>query len=413
MSGPSTVRSGRAVLRGIAAVALMATAMFAALFISHRGRMTRGAAASDPWPQPVRPASAVGDSTCLGCHGDKATYETTAHRLTTRHPSRATMAGSFARDSNVLRTPNPHLYFRMDADSAGFTQTAVLGTPPDTTTRTERVAYVSGVRKGQSYLYWIGNRLYQLPVSYWSSLGTWINSPGYVDGSMNFDRAISPRCLECHATWFQARPDPTVTNRYDSTGAILGITCERCHGGGREHVERERSGLRAVSGSAIANPARMSRERQMDACAQCHGGLGQPIAPAFTYVAGKPLGQYLHLFSQPSDATVDVHGNQVALLTRSRCYQSSQMTCLTCHDVHRTQRDPAQLSERCLTCHQEQSCKLFPTQGHALRGRCVDCHMPLQQSNLIVSGLEGKEQRALVRTHWIKVYGDSSARTTR
>ena len=65
------------------------------------------------------------------------------------------------------------------------------------------------------------------------------------------------------------------------------------------------------------------------------------------------------------------------------------------------------LSGRCLTCHQEQSCKLFPKEGHALKGRCVDCHMPLQESNLIVSALEGKKERALVRTHWIRVYKDS------
>jgi hypothetical protein len=298
----------------------------------------------------------------------------------------------------------------MDEDSAGFTQTAVLRHGHDSTTRTERVAYVSGIRKGQSYLYWAGNRLYQLPVSYWASLGKWINSPGYIDGSMNFDRGISPRCFECHSTWIQQVMDPGASNRYDTTGAILGITCERCHAAGQEHVARERSVLHAMKGPAIVNPARLSRQRQMDACAQCHGGLGQPIAPVFSYVAGKPLERYLSLDVLPASATVDVHGNQVALLTRSRCYRESQMTCITCHDVHTTQRDPKELSGRCLACHQEQSCKLFPKEGHALKGRCVDCHMPLQESNLIVSGLEGSEKRALVRTHWIKVWRDSTSR---
>jgi hypothetical protein len=84
------------------------------------------------------------------------------------------------------------------------------------------------------------------------------------------------------------------------------------------------------------------------------------------------------------------------------------MTCITCHDVHQTQRDPKDLSGRCLTCHQEQSCKLFPKEGHALKGRCVDCHMPLQESDLIDMGLEGKEKRELVRTHWIRVWPDSA-----
>ena len=148
----------------------------------------------------------------------------------------------------------------------------------------------------------------------------------------------------------------------------------------------------------------------MEACAQCHGGLGEPRVPSFSYVAGKRLGDYLYLAPQVSAATLDVHGNQVALLERSRCYTSSQMTCLTCHDVHRQQRNLGELSGRCLTCHQEQSCGLFPTRGHALAGRCVDCHMPLQKSNLIVAALEGKQERVQVRTHWIRVYPESANR---
>jgi hypothetical protein len=127
--------------------------------------------------------------------------------------------------------------------------------------------------------------------------------------------------------------------------------------------------------------------------------------PSFSYVAGNRLEDFVALTQPPPNAPVDVHGNQVALLQRSRCYQASQMTCLTCHDVHATQRDTKQLSGRCLTCHQEQSCKLFPAQGHALAGRCVDCHMPVQASNVIVSSLEGTQQRELVRSHWIRVYG--------
>jgi hypothetical protein len=86
------------------------------------------------------------------------------------------------------------------------------------------------------------------------------------------------------------------------------------------------------------------------------------------------------------------------------------MTCLTCHDVHRQQRNVAELSGRCLTCHQEQSCPLFAKQGHALAGRCVDCHMPLQSSKLIVSSLEGKQEQAQVRNHWIRVYPETANR---
>ena len=123
------------------------------------------------------------------------------------------MLGNFAPGANILRTSNPALHFRMESTDSGFYQTAVMGLSRDTTVRSERVAYVSGSRKGQSYLYWHGDRLYQLPVSYWAALG-WANSPAYPDGSANFDRQIPPRCLECHATWFEAVPDSFAANRY-------------------------------------------------------------------------------------------------------------------------------------------------------------------------------------------------------
>lgn len=371
------------------------------------------AARRDRWPVAVRPSNAVGDSTCLSCHGDKGSYETTAHRLTSRHPTRAAIAAHFNSGANVFRTTNPYLHFRMDADSTGFYQTAVTGKARDTTSRTERIAYVAGSgRKGQSFLYWTGDQLYQLPMSYWKSLDSWINSPGpaYVDGRVNFERAIAPRCFECHASWIEARPSVNSVNHFDSAGAILGITCERCHAGGAEHVARERTPLRFVRPAAIVNPARLSRERKMDACAQCHGGLGSPKVPSFSYVAGQPLENYLYLAPLPPGAPVDVHGNQVALLERSKCFIQSQMTCLTCHDVHREQRNLTEMSGKCLTCHQLQSCGLFPTHGEQLAGRCVDCHMPLQKSNLIVSALGKEQEHVEVRSHWIRVYQQGVAR---
>ncbi|MFL5618783.1 MAG: multiheme c-type cytochrome [Gemmatimonadaceae bacterium] len=356
-------------------------------------------------PEPVRTATAVPDATCLSCHAEQATYEGTAHRMTSRPPTRGAIAGRFDRGANELRTTNPYLHYRMDSTADGFTQTAVFGAPPDTTWRTERFAYVVGSgRKGQSYIYRRDHdQLFQLPVSQWTGLG-WTNSPGFTDGVANFDRTITPRCLECHATGFTPVADAHRVNRFARAPApVLGLTCEKCHAAGREHVERERSVLRALMSRAIVNPARLSRQRRIEGCALCHGGVGEPKAASFTYVPGTPLREHLEIRpAAPNE--VDVHGNQVALLARSRCFRASEMTCSTCHDVHRTQRDIGQLAGRCLTCHTPQSCGLYPTRGEAIVGRCVDCHMPLQRSNTIISGHEGRQERPVVRTHWIKVY---------
>jgi hypothetical protein len=293
----------------------------------------------------------------------------------------------------------------MDSTETGFFQTAVLGHPPDTTVHTERIDFVTGSgRKGQSFLYWRNeDRLYQLPVSYWRGTG-WANSPAYPDGRPNFDRAIPPRCLECHASGFQSIAEDRVVNRYRHTGIMLGIICETCHGSGQEHVERERSLLRWVLPSAIVNPADLSRERQIDGCALCHGGAAAPKTAAFTYVPGEPLEKPFSLWAAPDTGTIDVHGNQVAMLERSPCFAKSEMTCATCHDVHREQRDVVELSARCLTCHTMERCGLFPVHGNALVGRCVDCHMPALPSSRVIAEHPDKRVRVDVRTHLITVY---------
>src|SRR5215216_5526779 len=172
-------------------LSLAAGAAIALLVLRHR-------------PEPVRTASAVSDSTCLSCHRHQATYESTAHRLSSRRPTPASIGGRFDAGANELHTTNPYLRYRMDSTAEGFTQSAISGPPPGTTTRTERFAYVVGSgRKGQSYIYRRGaDQLYQLPISHWTGLG-WVNSPGFSDGVANFNRTITPRCLECHSTSFE------------------------------------------------------------------------------------------------------------------------------------------------------------------------------------------------------------------
>ncbi|MFZ0638954.1 MAG: multiheme c-type cytochrome [Candidatus Acidiferrales bacterium] len=358
---------------------------------------------------PATRSDFLGDAACRECHqeiGDA--YARTAHHLTSQLPSEDSILGKFTAGENILKTGDPDLYFRMDARASGFYETAIFWQPPDQETRTERIDIVTGSgHKGQTYLYWKGNQLFQLPVSYWTDLKAWINSPGYTEGVANFDRPIFPRCLACHATYFQSIPSVKVENYYKKTGFVLGISCERCHGPGRAHAEYERSKLAAISSAIdpIVNLSSLSRDRQIDVCAQCHGGIGEAIAPAFSYVPGQQLENYVMLPRPDAEARVDVHGNQVALMQRSRCYQNSQMmTCTTCHDVHAPERAAASYSENCLHCHQDRDCGEFVKLGAKIRGNCIDCHMPLQDSNLIVSDLNGQQVKARIRNHWIKVY---------
>jgi len=364
----------------------------------------------------------VGDGACRSCHeAIDRTFLHTAHHLSSQVPSENSISGNFTAPSNILRTVDPNLRFKMTVREGSFYQTAVFGQPPDELTQTERMDLIVGSgARGQTYLYWKGDRLFQLPVSYWTPLGDWVDSPGYTDGTADFNRPIEPRCLECHAGYFASIPSSPPENRFRKTGFVLGISCERCHGPGRLHaaVEMARSahaqhsppdpsgGSTVAEDFGIVNPARLPRDRQIDVCALCHGGLGDEHAPAFSFVPGRPLADYLQLHRPDADAKVDVHGNQVALLERSRCFQTStKLTCTLCHDVHAPERTAAAYSDRCLGCHRPESCGLYPKLGQDIAKNCVDCHMPVQDSNVIVSNVSGKQFRMRIRNHWIKIYG--------
>jgi hypothetical protein len=363
------------------------------------------ARASSPDNNSVAPGGYAGDAACQSCHQEKVdTFFRTAHHLTSQPADGNSIAGKFSDGENILKTSNPELSYRMEANERGHFQTAVMGIPPDTTSRSERFDLVIGSGgKGQTYLYWKGDELFQLPVTYWTELGQWVNSPGYRDGFPDFNRRVLPRCLDCHASWFESLAPPL--NRYRNTGFQLGIACEKCHGSGREHVARQASKEPAPSAQLIVNPARLPRDSQMDLCALCHAGIGELTAAPFSYVPGEPLEKYLALPRLDPNASIDVHGSQVELLKKSRCYQSSAaMTCSTCHNVHVPQHDLAAFSQRCLACHKAESCGIYRKLGREIASNCIDCHMPNQQTNLIVSDSNGRKVKPKVRNHWIKIY---------
>ncbi|MGC2164059.1 MAG: multiheme c-type cytochrome [Silvibacterium sp.] len=364
-------------------------------------------------------AGYVGDNACLSCHRNQSlTYALTAHHLTSQLPNQGSILGSFGEGSNVLKIADPApaigdpgVSYRMLKKGDSFYESAITGFPGKLQTQTERIDIVigSGVR-GQSYLYWHGNLLYELPVSYWSDGKQWINSPGYRNGPPNFLRPASPRCLECHATYIRALSSDPATNQYDETSLVPGISCEICHGPGAKHIAMHRAALsaqgEAVHDEGILNPATFSRDRQVDMCGLCHDGAQQEeTAPTFSYLPGEPLNKYLRPNPADTDLHPDVHADQVGLLKRSRCYLSSpNMTCSTCHQIHAPEQPAASYSIRCRSCHQVKSCGIAKTMGYKIAKDCIDCHMPVEQTNAIVSETADKIIRTTMRTHWIKVY---------
>ena len=56
-------------------------------------------------------------------------------------------------------------------------------------------------------------------------------------------------------------------------------------------------------------------------------------------------------------------------------------------------------------CHQPEKCGMYAKLGSQIANNCIDCHMPVQKSNLIVSDVNGTDTRAKVRNHFNDIYG--------
>jgi len=364
----------------------------------------------------------AGDQVCVSCHSNQSdSYLQTAHHLTSSLPTKNSILGSFEEPASTLKIQDPApaigdpgLTYKMEQKGDRFFQTAITGFEGHLQSRMESIDIVigSGIR-GQSFLYWNGNSLYELPVSYWSDGHQWINSPGYRNGPPNFQRQAIPRCLECHVSYIKLLSPGPAANRYDKTTLLTGISCETCHGPGSAHAAIRRaevSGSPKSPGSEVLNPAAFSRDRQIDLCALCHSGAQQDLlAPAFSFTPGTALDSYLRPIAVAEDAHPDVHANQVGLLKKSRCFAASRtMTCSTCHQVHAPEHPAASYSEKCLGCHKAERCGMAKKLGPKIKSVCIDCHMPLEQTQAIVSQTGDKVIRTTMRTHWIRVYRDEN-----
>uniref|UniRef100_A0A7C2JZA6 Cytochrome c-552/4 domain-containing protein n=1 Tax=Schlesneria paludicola TaxID=360056 RepID=A0A7C2JZA6_9PLAN len=182
-----------------------------------------------------------------------------------------------------------------------------------------------------------------------------------------FDQPKARRCFGCHASYVPLRD-----GEIQGHGIRTGVTCQRCHGPRAEHVATE---------GAVHNAfwEQASQEESVARCAECHRRADE-VEPGEIRADNREIVRF-----QPIG------------LVQSACFRKSTLTCVTCHDPHRTLE--AQDSTgiwQCLQCHDaahedRPGCRA----GHTTD--CLRCHMP-----------KIKMDRPLEFTdHWIRVRDDT------
>lgn len=352
----------------------------------------------------------------MTCHKDiYDDHIQTAHFLSSQASDETSIAGSFEPGKNSFSFTDIGKV-AMEKRSDGFYQVEYLGGREGRNSKFD-ITIGSG-KKGQSYLSWKGHSLIQMPVTYFTPEKDWSSSPGFDPRKIRFDRVVTSRCLECHTTYVETTSPPNEhPETYNREQLILGIDCEKCHGPAKEHVDFHTQHPGEKQGRNIVNTGKMSRQLSLDLCGLCHTGSLTKTKPSFTFQAGDSLVNY---FTRSNINVMingqDVHGNQLGMLSQSKCFTASSMSCQSCHSAHKKEQEMTEVySQRCRTCHAEgktKLCGLLPTTGPIINNNCIDCHMPKLPSQSIVVFLEGQDRvtPAKLRTHFIGIYESESGK---
>lgn len=335
-------------------------------------------------------AAFVGDAACRDCHpGEWASHQRSGHSKTLRRAEDAPIARSLdnvevadpevpgATWKFVFRGGRLATERRTDSATERFVIDYALGSGRHATT------FVTLTDRTSEHLSMIEHRLTAFAHLERPDVTPGQSLSGTAAGNTPSGRRYSSwntrKCFECHATTLSDRDDQT----FDEATMIPNVTCERCHGSGRDHVRAARAGAPANALALRLGPGRASAEEQLQVCGQCHR-LPEMISGGRAAIT--------------PDNPVIVRHQPVGLM-QSACYTKSRgaLSCSTCHNPHaRASKGEAAYESTCRSCHEgamKTPCKTLATTG------CVSCHMPRRD---VARGM-------IMTDHWIRVVAPPTA----
>ena len=324
----------------------------------------------------------IGSAACAECHKDNhKSYLLTPHSraLADLDPKAEPPDATFhhaasSRDYRVYRKGNEFRHEEVLRTSDG-TEISRIDVP---------VKYLIGSGNFcRSYLIEVDGFLHESPITWYTQKKKWDMSPGYdFPQHWSFERPVRIGCLHCHA----GRVEPQGEAIHKVTLHEQAIGCESCHGPGSRHAELQRNGKPPPGEDlTIVHPGRLPRDRLEAVCSVCHlSGSAAVLVRGrreTDFRPGMPLTDYrvdYHLDSGGEQMTVVGHMQQLRL---SKCYQKSEMTCLTCHDPHAPEKPKDTVEfyrQKCLSCHESRGCSvpLVERKKSQPADNCSACHMP-------------------------------------
>jgi nitrate/TMAO reductase-like tetraheme cytochrome c subunit len=397
-------------------------------------------------PIAVQEDGYVSSNACRSCHArEYESWASSYHRTMTQVASPESVLGDF-RKQRVSDQP----IYTVERDGDRF----LFGMADDPAQPLKHypVTLVTGSHHMQIYWYEMGEtrKLGQLPYVYmledkrWVPRATVFLEPPAQKRKPDETGRWSQACINCHTTQGQPRIGADA-HTFDSQVAEFGIACEACHGPGERHVQANASPLaryaKHLEGDDkaqpdIVHPGRLDKRRASEICSQCHS-LWQDNNVAMSEVSNMHGAAYRpgedasdkRWLVQPSHSAKDsrvasviksfpryvegqfwsdgmarVSGREFSGMIDSPCYMQGELSCLSCHSMHKPTDDPRSLTtwandqlaqdmdgnQACTQCHKSytEPATLTAHTKHSQSSdgsRCYNCHMPRTSYGLLKS----------------------------
>lgn len=351
-------------------------------------------------PPAAERAEYVDPRACTDCHGAiAATYSKTGMGRAFDTPRAANTLPDAGKRNDYYHQPSATHFQMLRRGNEFFQRRWQVGEDGrDTNIDELKIDYVMGSgNHTRTYLHrTVRGALIELPLAWYpEGGGTWAMNPGYDVAHPATRRKIAYECMFCHNAYPKV---PAHSEEAVYTGQLpLGIDCQRCHGPGSQHVQAARTGGRFLA-NTIVNPARLSPERQMEVCMQCHlQTTAEPLPSAlrrfgrepFSYTPSEALEDFQLYFDRAGGPKRDGRFeivSSVYRLRQSQCFLKSagKLVCETCHNPHDIPRGEEAVKHYdsvCRSCHGAAIDALVSSGNHAAASDCAGCHMPKRHTD--------------------------------
>ena len=364
-----------------------------------------------PAPPRLASASYVDPAACAGCHPSIAeTYRRTGMGRSFYRPNVVNTIGDGKKDITYYHQPSESYFTMQERDGHFYQGRYQIGFDGKKTNVMEKeISFVMGSgNHSRAYLSRTSrNTLVELPLAWYAEKGgSWAMNPAYDrPDHPGFRRSVTNGCMFCHngITQMQSTSGQSAEPTFPAQ-LPEGIDCQRCHGPGSDHVQKAEAGAKADDiRKAIVNPKRLTPERQMEVCMQCHlettsfrlpNAIVRYERGPFSYRPGEPLQDFmLHFDEAPRQGRIDKDdkfeiASAAYRLRRSECFlksegKSTPLLCTTCHNPHDIPRGVAaaqHYTQVCRQCHTGAFDQLVASGRHSKSADCIGCHMPKRRT---------------------------------